>query len=204
MSAQTVALFLGVTLTLLVVPGPSALFAFTRSMQQGPRAGMCAVAGLETGLLVHVLAATLGVSGLVASSPAALQVLRLGGAAYLALLGLRGLLRASSVPVSAPHLVHPAVRLFRDGLVIDVLNPKTLLFFLALLPQFVDPEQGPVGRQSLLLGLTVVALAWACDSGYVLAGWLLRRRQVVPGLSPRMERAAATAFLGLAALAVAG
>ncbi|MGD9960612.1 LysE family translocator [Nocardioides sp.] len=206
MSTTTLALFVGVTLTMLLVPGPTALYAFTRTLEQGRQVGMFAVAGLETGLLVHVAAASLGVSGLAASSPEALITLRYAGAGYLALLGMRELARRTpSQPVpTASRTARGRARVFRDGLVIDVLNPKTLLFFLALLPQFVAPDRGPVAVQSLLLGMVVVVMAVVCDTGYVLAAGAVRRRQLTPGLSSGMRRASGAAFLGLAVLAGLG
>ncbi len=206
MPTTTLALFVGITLAMLLVPGPTALYAFTRTLEQGRESGMWAVAGLETGLLLHVLAASLGVSGLAAASPAGLSVLQYGGAAYLGLLGLRELLRAEAPSSRAKQ--NPAAcsrgRVFREGVVIDALNPKTLLFFLALLPQFIAPGRGPLAVQSLGLGLVVVVLAVVCDSGYVLAAGVVRRRQVIAGLSSGMRRTSGALFLGLAVVAGLG
>ncbi|CUR60825.1 membrane hypothetical protein [metagenome] len=206
MNASTLTLFVGVTLAMLLVPGPTALYAFSRTLEQGRETGLWAVAGLETGLLLHVVAASLGVSGLAAASPTGLSILQYGGAAYLAVLGLRELGRRDSParPSDGSPVGPSRGRVFREGVIIDVLNPKTLLFFLALLPQFIAPDRGPWAVQSLVLGLVVVALAAACDTGYVLAAGLVRRRQVTPGLSSGLRRASGAAFLGVAALAGLG
>ena len=184
--------FLGVTVVVMAVPGPSVLFAITQRVQHGRAAGIVAVLGLETGLLAHVLAACLGVSAVIAASPALLTVLRLGGAGYLAFLGLRQLgirlplgsevlspgvhhpVRTMTAPVSAPDLGRTLWGIFRAGLLVDLLNPKSLVFFLALVPQFI-----PGGVMSAPLATTmitcVVGLGLLFDGGYAaLAGRIQR------------------------------
>ena len=159
-SGSTLLLFAGATLLLLALPGPSVLYVVARTVEQGRAAGLVSVLGLETGALIHVGAAAAGVSALVASSPGAFAALRYGGAAYLLWLAARTLLRARG---SSPAAAAPAsrVQLFRDGVMVDLLNPKTALFFLAFLPGFVRVDAGPVAVQVLLLGLVFVALAAA-------------------------------------------
>ncbi len=199
---QTLAVFVGVSLVMLAMPGPSALFAFTTSLQRGGRAATWAVLGLETGLFVHVVAATLGISALVASSPAGLAILKFGGAAYLVALGLRQLLGSLHREDQAAAVTHSgAGSIFRDGVLVDVLNPKTLLFFLALLPQFVDSSRGDVAQQALAMGLVVVALAFLCDGSYALMAAALRRRPTRERLDLVVSRASGTAFLCFAAVA---
>ena len=183
MPSHAFALFLVVTLTVLVVPGPSVVFVVTSTLQHGPRGGLRAVAGLETGLLVHVAAASFGLSALVASSPVALVVLRVAGAAYLAVLGLARLREArGGLHGGGPGPLTDASGVFRAGFLVDVLNPKTALFFLALFPQFIDPSRGGVPVQSLALGGLVLVLATLCDGAYAVAAALLhgRRRRVRP------------------------
>lgn len=207
MSAQSTALFLGATLMILLVPGPSALFAFTRSLERGPRAGLCAVAGLETGLAVHVFAATLGISGTIASSPVAFSALKVAGAGYLALLGVRELVESGRRAVAAegrPASRTGYARQFRDGVLVDLSNPKTLLFCLAFLPQFVDTGAGSTATQAIPLGVAVVTLAAVVDGGYALSAGAARRRPVSPAMSRVLRRAAGTAFLSLAALTCFG
>jgi threonine/homoserine/homoserine lactone efflux protein len=199
----TLAVFVGVTLVMLAVPGPSVLFAFTCGLQRGRRAALFAVLGLETGLLIHVVAASLGISALVASSPAGLAVLKFGGAAYLAALGLRQLIRSppSGEGRATPMTPRGCARIFGDGVLVDLLNPKTLLFFMALLPQFVEPARGAVGGQALALGLLVVALAFVSDGSYALTADALGRRPTPAGLDRVLSRASGVGFLFLAALA---
>lgn len=199
--AQTLLPFLAVTLAVLLVPGPSVVYVCTLSVEQGRRAGLWAVAGLETGLLVHVLAASLGLSALVADRPGVLLALKVGGAAYLAVLGIRRLRAVRTEAVRLPVArTSSAARIYGSGFVVDVLNPKTVLFLVALLPQFVDPARGDVRGQALLLGSAVVLLAVVCDGAYALMACRLqvRRAGVVGRLLPR---APGVALLSLAVLA---
>jgi threonine/homoserine/homoserine lactone efflux protein len=199
-SLATVALFAVSTLALLAVPGPSVLYVVARTVEQGRTAGLISVLGLETGALIHVAAAAVGLSALVASSPTAFAVLRYGGAAYLLWLGVRTLRRnradAAGTPAPASH-----ARLFRDGVMVDLLNPKTALFFLAFLPGFVHSDAGPVGLQVVVLGLVFVALAALTDGAYAVATARVSRR-VTRGR--RMARASAGAYGLLGLLAIAG
>jgi threonine/homoserine/homoserine lactone efflux protein len=205
--------FVVATLALLVVPGPSVAFVVTRALAHGRAAGLVSVVGLEAGLLVHVVAAALGVGALVASSGVALVVLHVGGVAYLVVLGLRHVLTSASA--SGGGQDHPrrgSWALVRDAFAVDLLNPQTVIFFLAFLPQFVHAGPTPPTGQLLLLGLCVVVLAFVCDATYVIACTaLLARRSVVrrlasPGWiagSPRSAaRATGAVYLGLAAWSV--
>jgi threonine/homoserine/homoserine lactone efflux protein len=196
--ATTFALFAVACLAFLAIPGPSVFYIVTRSLVQGRRAGVTSMLGVQTGGLVHVVAAAFGVSALIASSPAAFTVVKYAGAAYLVYLGLRKLLgREPDEPevVGAPA---STARLFTHGVVVNVLNPKTALFFLAFLPQFVDPNAGPVALQMLVLGLTLVCLGVLSDGTYALlaagAGNHLRNRR-------RLERLSGGVFVGLGVFA---
>jgi threonine/homoserine/homoserine lactone efflux protein len=199
-SGSTFLLFAGATLLLLALPGPSVLYVVARTVEQGRAAGLVSVLGLETGALIHVGAAAAGVSALVASSPGAFAALRFGGAAYLLWLAARTLLRARG---SSPAAGAPASRgqLFRDGVMVDLLNPKTALFFLAFLPGFVRAEAGPVAVQVLLLGLVFVALALLTDGAYALV--TARLRGGVRG-GRRVALASAGAYALLGAVALSG
>jgi threonine/homoserine/homoserine lactone efflux protein len=174
---STVALFCAASLALAVVPGPAVLYIVAQSVDQGRLAGLVSALGIGVGSLVHVVAATIGLSSLIASSATAFTVVKYAGAAYLVLLGIRRLLTKSAVDVVGVRPPRPRRRLFADGVVVNVLNPKTALFFLAFLPQFVDPEAGAATLQILALGLifTVIALSsdslWAVAAG-TLGGWL--------------------------------
>ena len=186
--------FLGVTTVVMAVPGPSVLFAITQRVQRGRVAGAVAVLGLETGLLIHVLAACLGVSAVIAASPGLLTTLRLSGAAYLAFLGLRQLgiglplssraLLGAEVPYESSTAVDdPRSRadsgrslwgIYRSGMLVDLLNPKTLVFFLALLPQFI-PDGGMTTSVAATMVSCVVVLGLLFDGSYAaLAGRVQR------------------------------
>jgi threonine/homoserine/homoserine lactone efflux protein len=200
--ATTLALFAAACLAFLAIPGPSVFYVVTRSLVQGRRAGLTSMLGVQAGGLVHVVAAAFGVSALIASSAAAFSVVKYAGAAYLVFLGLRKLLGRDAEEDVEPRGPASNARLFGHGVIVNVLNPKTALFFLAFLPQFVDPSAGPVAPQMLLLGTMLVCLGVLSDGTYALlaagAGNRLRNRR-------RLERWSGGVFvaLGLAA-AVAG
>ena len=196
------ALFVGAALLLLVVPGPSVLYIVTQSIAHGRRAGIASVAGITTGTLVHIAAATIGLSALLASSALAFDVVKYLGAAYLILVGLRRL--AGLEPPDEPDLrrTRDLGRLYRQGIVVNTLNPKTALFFLAFLPQFVDPARGAAWAQILVLGLLFAALGFISDSVWALAagtlGERLRRRRRFPLVQRYVS---GSVFVGLGAVA---
>jgi threonine/homoserine/homoserine lactone efflux protein len=185
--ASTLALFTVAAVTLLVIPGPAVLYIVTRSVDQGRAAGLASVAGVHVGTLVHVAAAALGLSALLVSSATAYNAVRWVGAAYLVFLGIQRLLAhdQDARPEGADRprrLAHR--RIFAQGVVVNVLNPKTALFFFAFLPQFVDVSRGSVPVQVLVFGVAFVLLGLVSDGAYALlastgAGWLRRR----PGMA---------------------
>lgn len=178
--APTLALFVAAAVALAVVPGPAVLYIVAQSVDHGRLAGVVAAGGIAVGSLVHVGAATIGLSSLLASSATAFSVVKYAGAAYLVFLGIRRLLTRDE-PEAVRAVPRPHRRLFLDGVVVNVLNPKTALFFLAFLPQFVDPDGAAAWTQIMVLGLmfTVIALSsdslWALAAG-TLGGWLKRSR----------------------------
>jgi threonine/homoserine/homoserine lactone efflux protein len=183
-SPTTLLLFLSASLALLVIPGPSVTFIVTRSVQQGRAAGLVSVLGVHAGSVVHVLAAALGLSAVLASSALAFTVVKYVGAAYLLYLGIRQLWRSKAAATEAPDPEPDSRwRLFRQGAIVNILNPKTAIFFLAFLPQFVAPERGPVWFQVIMLGLVFMALGMLSDGAYALAagaiGGRLRRSATV-------------------------
>jgi threonine/homoserine/homoserine lactone efflux protein len=173
-------LFAPVALGLLVIPGPAVLYIVTRSVDQGRAAGIASVLGIHTGSLVHVAAAAAGLSALVVSSAVGFAVVKYAGAAYLIVLGIRKLVTPEEAEEIAGTDRPPRSlrRIYAQGVVVNVLNPKTALFFLALLPQFVDVDRGAVWSQMLVLGFTFMALGMLSDGTYALAaskaGSLLR------------------------------
>jgi len=185
-SSSTLALFAVAAVTLLVIPGPAVLYIVTRSVDQGRAAGLASVCGVHVGTLVHVAAAALGLSALLVSSATAYHAVRWLGAAYLIWLGVRRLLAHDEDAPAAPGpgtRRHGLRRSFAQGIVVNVLNPKTALFFLAFLPQFVDVSRGSVPFQVVVFGVAFVLLGLASDGTYALlastgAGWLRRRPRV--------------------------
>jgi threonine/homoserine/homoserine lactone efflux protein len=174
-------LFCLAALALLAIPGPAVLYIVVQSAEQGRKVGLASVGGVHIGSLVHVAAATAGVSALIVASALAFDVVKYAGAAYLVYLGVRKLLEREEeveVPVERRAVLQ---RAFVRGAVVNVLNPKTALFFLAFLPQFVNTDRGGVWSQVLVLGLTFIALGLVSDSLYALAagtvGNLLRRKR---------------------------
>jgi threonine/homoserine/homoserine lactone efflux protein len=196
------ALFVGAALLLLVVPGPSVLYVVTQSVSHGRRAGIASVAGITTGTLVHIAAATVGLSALLASSAVAFDVVKYLGAAYLIVVGLRRLLGLERAAEERARPTRDLGRLYRQGIVVNTLNPKTALFFLAFLPQFVDPSHGAAWAQILALGLLFAALGFCSDGVWaVVAGTLgdrLRRSRRFPSVQRYVS---GSVFVGLGAVA---
>jgi len=191
-------LFALAALALLLIPGPSVLYVVTQSAEQGRVAGLASVAGIHAGTLVHVAAAAVGISALVLASAVVFTTVKLAGAAYLIYVGIRRLLDRSAEAEVEPRRA-PLRRLFLRGALVNVLNPKTALFFLAFLPQFVDTSRGGVWFQVVVLGLLFIALGLISDSLYALAGGyiggLLRRRRTA------MRYASGTIYIGLGTVA---
>jgi threonine/homoserine/homoserine lactone efflux protein len=180
--ASTFALFVAAALALLLVPGPAVLYVVARSVDQGRPAGLASVLGVGIGSLVHIAFAAVGLSALLASSAAAFSVVKWLGAAYLIWLGLQRLLTQDEEDDLAVVESERLSRVFLQGVVVNVLNPKTALFFLAFLPQFVDPARGAAWTQIVVLGATFVAVGLCTDSSYALLGgtagdWLRRKSQ---------------------------
>lgn len=166
--------FIVTALVVLVTPGPGVLYVVTRSATQGYWAGLASVLGLAAGALVHVVAAGVGLSAILLTSATAFGLVKALGAGYLVYLGLRTLFARQSVANIGSTNPLPLRRLFLDGVVVSTLNPKIAVFFLAFLPQFVDPSAGPVAPQLFMLGILCVGLAVITDGGYALLAGSLR------------------------------
>lgn len=169
---------------LIVIPGPSVLFVIGRALAQGRRAALTTVVGNTLGAYVLIVAVALGVGSVVERSVLVFTVLKLAGAGYLVFLGVkawrqRGLLQAAFI---ADKAARGGLRTLWEGFAVGVANPKTIVFFAAVLPQFVDRAQGHVVVQMLLLGLVFNIIAVACDSLWGLAAatgrdWFARSPQ---------------------------
>lgn len=204
-SAETLGLYVVAAFVLLAIPGPAVLFVVAQSIRHGRRAGVVGVVGLHVGTLVQVAAAAAGISALVVSSATAFSVVKYAGAAYLVFLGIQRL-RSRAEPIPGTGEGPELGRIFRRGILVEVLNPKTAIFFFAFIPQFVDPSLGNVALQTTVLGLTFLCLGLVTDSLWAFAagsaaGWLRRRPAV-----ERVERwVTGLFFIGLgAATAFAG
>ena len=161
-------LFVSVATVLVFMPGPNTLYIIARSIQQGRLAGFVSSLGVQVGTMVHIAAASLGLSALLVSSAVAFNVVKYAGAAYLIFLGTKTLLTKEKIE---PPKVRKAAlgRVFHQGIVVNLLNPKTALFFFAFLPQFIDVARGAVGLQVVLLGSILIFLGTLSDSIYALA-----------------------------------
>lgn len=202
----TLLVFAATTCALVAIPGPNSLYIAARSASQGRRAGIASALGVEAGTIVHVTAAAVGVSALIASSAAAFATVRWLGVAYLLYLGVRTL--ASGHGAAAGNAELPAAplrRAFAEGALINVLNPKVALFFLAFLPQFIDPDQGSTAAQTLALGIVFFVIALCMDLLFVLgASALGDRLRGRPGFARRERHVSGAIYLmlgGAAALA---
>ena len=178
-------LFMFASLVLLLTPGPAVLYIIARSLAQGRMAGLISVLSVEVGNLFHAVAVSLGLSALLLSSPTAFNIVKYLGAAYLVYLGLVKLFSHSAgaaADEARPETQSPG-QIFKQGVVVAILNPKTALFFLAFLPQFVDKSKGQISLQLLALGCLFVLMAIVSDGMYALlassAGQLLKSRQLV-------------------------
>ena len=206
---DSIVVFMSASLALNITPGPNMLYVIARSTGDGRRAGVVSALGIGAGTLVHIALLALGVSTLLATVPLAYDAVRWAGALYLAWLGVRAIAAARRGVVLAPLAPAPLPAVFRQGLVTNVLNPKVALFFLAFLPQFVDPARGNATAQIVFLGIlfetsgTLVNIAVALGA----SGISSRLRNAAPrASSPRARRAAAALrvltgaiFLGLSA-----
>ena len=207
--ATTYGLFVVASLALTLVPGPAVLYIVARSVEGGRPAGLISVLGIGAGGFVHVAFAALGLSALLVSSAAAFAVVKWLGVAYLIYLGIGRLLARDEEEAAVTVGNEPLTRVFSQGVIVNVLNPKTALFFLAFLPQFVDPSRGAVTAQVALLGTTFVVLALCTDGLYALlsgtaADWLKRRNES-PGFRRAGRYVSGSVYLALgAATAISG
>ena len=196
----TILLFSGAALALLVVPGPSVIYIVTRGIHQGRAAAIVSVIGVTTATLVHTVFAAAGLSALLASSAVAFAIVKYAGSAYLIYLALRTWFDRSDERLHVPRPAADLRRVYLEGFLVNLLNPKTALFILALLPQFVDPARGAAGVQILLLGGILASLGLLSDGAYALAsgsiGSWLRRRSSIAGIQRRVS-AAIYAALGI-------
>lgn len=200
-SASTIAAFAAASLLLLLIPGPAVLYIVNRSVSDGRRAGLAAVAGLTLGNLVHALAAAVGLSAVLATSATAFNTVKWLGAGYLVYVGVRTLMRTPpAIDPDQPGV--SARRSFTQGVVVNVLNPKVALFFLSFLPQFIRPDDGHSSLQALTLGLVFVVIGFCTDGIYSLVSSSLRGVLLRGRTLPFVQRwVAGSVFIGLGVVA---
>jgi len=206
MDSTTLLLFIGASLALLLTPGPAVFYIVTRSVEHGRLAGLVSSLGIQAGTMIHILAATLGLSTVLMSSALAFSVVKYAGAAYLVYLGIRRFLDANGEFAASASGQRKLSQDFAEGVVVNTLNPKSAVFFMVFFPQFVDVTRGALWKQMLLLGLVFVCLAavtetmWALTAG-TAGQWLRGHQGVQRGMryfsgSVYIALGLATAFAG--------
>jgi threonine/homoserine/homoserine lactone efflux protein len=191
-------IFISASIALLLLPGPAVLYITARSANQGRVAGFVSVLAIEAANLVQAIAAGLGLSAILLSSALAFDVVKYLGAAYLIYLGIKKLLTKEESSTNQEVKRESLSQIFWQGFVINILNPKTALFFFAFLPQFVNPEKGNVTIQNLLLGVLFVALAFITDSIYALiASSLAEKLNANPNFQKGQKYFAGLVYIGL-------
>ncbi len=185
------------SVALLLIPGPAVIYVLNRSVSDGREVGLAAVAGLELGNFVHVIAATVGLSAILATSATAFNIVKLLGASYLILVGIRTLLRHPQ-QIASDSTSISLRRSFTQGIIVNTLNPKVALFFLSYLPQFIDADQGAAWSQALVLGSTFVFIGCLTDGMYALTASALRGVLLRGRTLPFVQRyVAGTVFIAL-------
>jgi threonine/homoserine/homoserine lactone efflux protein len=203
----TFALFVAAALALLLVPGPAVIYVVARSVEGGRLTGLVSVLGVELGTLLHVVFAAAGLSAIVVSSAVAFSVVKWLGAAYLVWLGLRQILGRDGGDQEAPPSGsgENRLRVFSQSVLVQVLNPKVALFFLAFLPQFVDPSRSAAWTQVVVLGTTLATLGLFTDGLYALlggtAGEWIRKHRAGAGLRRARRYVTGGVYIALGAVA---
>jgi len=189
------------SLALLVIPGPAVLYIINRSVADGRNVALAAVAGLEIGNFMHVIAATVGLSAVIATSAAAFSAVKWIGAGYLIYIGIRTLATKAQA-VNQLNDPMSRRRAFTQGIVVNTFNPKVALFFLSFLPQFIDADRGSAALQSLILGTTFVVLGCISDSLFAILASALRGTLLRGKSLPFVQRyVAGSVFIALGAIA---
>ena len=197
----TLLVFSAAALALIVVPGPAVLYIVSQSIDRGRLAGFVSALGIAVGALVHVCAAAIGLSSILVSSATAFNVVKYAGAAYLIGMGLWTILSRRDADPAAVQTERRLRRRFGQGVVVNILNPKTALFFFAFLPQFVDPDQGAAAVQIVVLGLIFVLIAVISDSVWALAAGTASARLRASRRFLSVQRyVSGSVFVGLGAL----
>ena len=201
-SASTIWVFATATVVFLLIPGPAVMYIVTRSVAHGRRAGLASVLGIHTGTLIHVAGAVLGLSAVLATSATAFTVAKFAGAAYLVYLGIRALAtRGDDAADDRGAVARSHRRLVAEGFVVNLLNPKAAVFFLAFVPQFVEPDAGSATVQLLVISAVYLALGLVCDTTWALtSGWFGARLAARRGaVMRRLRRGSGVVYIALGA-----
>jgi threonine/homoserine/homoserine lactone efflux protein len=203
-SSSTYAVFLATAIVLLLVPGPAVLYVVTRSIEMGRSGGIASVAGITTGTVAYVVLATVGLSSLILASTVAFDAVKFVGAAYLFVLGIRRLLGRGLEEPDEDAVPRTRLRAYTQGVVVNLTNPKTIVFIFAFIPQFVDPNSQDPGLQVLALGLTFALLGFLSDSMWALAaGTVADRLRGSTGIAWVQRWIGGSVLVGLGILAAA-
>ncbi|CAB4599183.1 unannotated protein [freshwater metagenome] len=189
------------SIALLLIPGPAVIYILNRSVSDGREVGLAAVAGLELGNMVHVVAASAGLSAVLATSATAFNTVKWLGAGYLVFVGVRTLLMRPAT-MSGDSTSVTLKRSFTQGVVVNTLNPKVALFFVSYLPQFIDADKGAAWSQALVLGTVFVLIGCCTDGMYALTASALRNKLLTGRTLPIVQRyVAGTVFVALGVMA---
>ncbi len=198
--STTFAVFLGASIVISITPGPDMTYVFARGLSHGPRAGLISVGGIASGLVVHTLLVTLGLAVVMAQAQILFEVIRYVGAAYLVWMGIKLLRDKSRFDVHGTSERADWKKLYVQGLIVNLFNPKILLFYLAFLPQFADPVRGSVTLQIIVLGATLIACGLVVLCSIAMASGRLRGALVRHPLWLRIQHAlTGSLMIGLAA-----
>ena len=200
-SLDSIVAFAIASLALLVIPGPAVLYVINRSIADGRSIALAGVAGLELGNFVHVIAATIGLSAVIAASATAFGIVKWIGAGYLVFIGLRTLIKKPQA-MEAQSTSLTRGKSFTQGIIVNTFNPKVALFFLSFLPQFIDEKLGSAALQSLILGSMFVAIGLCTDGMYAILASALRTTLLRGKSLPFVQRyVAGTVFIALGLIA---
>lgn len=200
-AAPTLFAFIALVLAISLAPGPNVLFVMTQAAWRGQRAGLFAAAGIESANLLYVLCSAGGLASIIAASGTAFEIIKWAGAAYLAWLGFQAIRASLQTSEAAPISTgNESRRAYRDGAVVALANPKTILFFLALFPQFIDPSRA-IWAQALFLGVLGVAIDFLVQLLYIAVGGMLSKALSRGAVKRWFERGVGGAFIALAVFA---
>lgn len=187
-SPENILLFITAATILIIVPGPAVLYIMMKSMEQGYKAGIASVLGVGIGAMVHVAAAAIGVSALLVASATAFSILKYVGALYLIYLGVKKMMDKAQIIEEHKMDKKSLSKIFYEGIIVNVLSPKSAIFFFAFLPQFINPERGGTTSQILFMGLLFLMIALVSDMCYVMLSGKLAKQFKTSTVYPRIQK----------------